>query len=519
MAWYETLSTFLIQNKFVKGRIDNTFFIYRSKGDVLLVQVYVDDIIFSLTSYKLCKQFEKLMTKKFEMSMMGEITYFLGLQIKQDYKGISICQEQYTRNLLKKYEISDSSLVKTPMVPPNNLCPDLASKPANETLYRGMIGSLMYLTAMMPLYASCNMDRKSTSMPVKYLEENWSVEVLRNSSQWLCPQLRLNMLLMLGVVLNGNYSSTEHINFIEQLIAYCLITGTTVDIREIIYSDLVTWLTNKSRKKYVSYPRFVSCALAELLGADYTQDEKFGSLPNVLSNSNFIKDPSKVTTIELTVSMIVVNNLESLVSPLPFSGKKKKKKSQTVSQPKPKTQGPEALGSLSQKMKKGLTKKTTPQATETPPTKKVPMEDSNKTQPGNKHPADKGLPSLVHDESIGKPKPLPKGPREDKDSERLKPLIDMESLTPPVTVLSGTDVEYETYSEVELDFEPLKLITTVDIQALFGTSNDDLKEDSEDDVSEVEEEMDEDIQEAGIEDHQTHPSTETPIEEPHSQKH
>ncbi|GKE10821.1 hypothetical protein Tco_1414372, partial [Tanacetum coccineum] len=243
--------------------------------------------------------------------------------------------------------------------------------------------------------------------------------------------------------------------------------------------------------------------------AKYTQDENFGSLPNVLSNSNFTKDPSKVITIELTVSMIVVNNLESLVTPLPFSGKKKKKKSQTVSQPKPKTHGLEALGSLPQKSKKALTKKTTPQATETPPTKKVPTEDSNKTQDSVlQHPADKGLPFLVHDESIGKPKPLPKGPREDKDLERLKPLADMESLTPPVTFLSGTDVEYEvdqtqstrfevlvpnqhqskTYSEVELDFEPLKLITTADIQALLGTSDDDLKEDSEDDVSEVEEE-------------------------------
>ncbi|GKD38462.1 retrovirus-related pol polyprotein from transposon TNT 1-94 [Tanacetum coccineum] len=90
------------------------------------------------------------MTKKFEMSMIGELTYFLGLQIKQDDKGISICQEQYTRNLLKKYEISNSSLVKTPMVPPNNLGPDLAAKSVNETSYRGMIGLLMYLTTTRP---------------------------------------------------------------------------------------------------------------------------------------------------------------------------------------------------------------------------------------------------------------------------------------------------------------------------------------------------------------------------------
>nr|GEV31744.1 retrovirus-related Pol polyprotein from transposon TNT 1-94 [Tanacetum cinerariifolium] len=187
-AWYETFSTFLIQNKFSMGRIDNTLFIYKLKRDVLLVQVYVDDIIFGSTSYKLCKQFEKLMTKKFEMSMMGELTYFLGLQIKQDDKGILICQEQYTENLLKKYDIFDSSLMKTPMVPSNNLGLDLASKPVNETSYRGMIRSLMYLKGTPTIglyypkcsgfilkgysdseYAGCNMDIKSTSAEVEYV--------------------------------------------------------------------------------------------------------------------------------------------------------------------------------------------------------------------------------------------------------------------------------------------------------------------------------------------------------------
>nr|GEU56173.1 hypothetical protein [Tanacetum cinerariifolium] len=83
-----------------------------------------------------------------------ELAYFLGLQIKQDDKGISICQEQYTRNLLKKFEISYSSSVKTPMVPPNNLGPHLAGKLVNETSHRRMIGSLMYLkgTSTLSLY-------------------------------------------------------------------------------------------------------------------------------------------------------------------------------------------------------------------------------------------------------------------------------------------------------------------------------------------------------------------------------
>ncbi|GKA89103.1 retrovirus-related pol polyprotein from transposon TNT 1-94 [Tanacetum coccineum] len=74
------------------------------------------------------------MTKKFEMSMIGELTYFLGLQIKQDDKRISICQEQYTRNLLKKYKIYDSSSVKTPMVPLNNLCARYLSSPKESHL-------------------------------------------------------------------------------------------------------------------------------------------------------------------------------------------------------------------------------------------------------------------------------------------------------------------------------------------------------------------------------------------------
>ncbi|GJZ66567.1 retrovirus-related pol polyprotein from transposon TNT 1-94 [Tanacetum coccineum] len=145
-AWYETLSTFLTEQKFVRGKIDNTLFVYKTQTDVILVQIYVDDIIFGSTSTKLCKQFSKLMNQRYEMSMMGVLTYFLGFQIKQSERGISINQEKYVKDLLKKYDINGSS-VKTPMVPPNNLGPDLNGKSINKTQYRGMIGSLMYLTA------------------------------------------------------------------------------------------------------------------------------------------------------------------------------------------------------------------------------------------------------------------------------------------------------------------------------------------------------------------------------------
>ncbi|GJX02545.1 retrovirus-related pol polyprotein from transposon TNT 1-94 [Tanacetum coccineum] len=149
-AWYETLSKFLTQHKFVRGTIDNTLFTYKTKSNVIIVQIYVDDIIFGSTSDKMIKQFAKLMTKKYEISMMGELTYFLGFQIKQDFRGISICQEKYVKDLLKKFDLADSASVKYPMLPPNNLGPDDSGVSVNETVFRGMIGSLMYLTASRP---------------------------------------------------------------------------------------------------------------------------------------------------------------------------------------------------------------------------------------------------------------------------------------------------------------------------------------------------------------------------------
>ncbi|GKC81767.1 retrovirus-related pol polyprotein from transposon TNT 1-94 [Tanacetum coccineum] len=148
-AWYETLSTFLTEHKFVRGKIDNTLFVYKTQTDVILVQIYVDDIIFGSTSTKLFKEFSKLIIQRYEISMIGVLTYFLGFQIKQSERGISINQEKYVKDLLKKYDINGSS-VKTPMVPPNNLGTDLSGKVINETQYRGMIGSLMYLTASRP---------------------------------------------------------------------------------------------------------------------------------------------------------------------------------------------------------------------------------------------------------------------------------------------------------------------------------------------------------------------------------
>ncbi|GJZ73230.1 putative ribonuclease H-like domain-containing protein [Tanacetum coccineum] len=105
-AWYETLSTYLLENGFHKGQINKTLFIKRHKDDILLVQVYVDDIIFGSTKKQMSNEFETLMHDKFQMSSMGELSFFLGLQVKQKSDGIFISQDKYVAEILKKFDFA-----------------------------------------------------------------------------------------------------------------------------------------------------------------------------------------------------------------------------------------------------------------------------------------------------------------------------------------------------------------------------------------------------------------------------
>ncbi|KAJ9539488.1 hypothetical protein OSB04_032221 [Centaurea solstitialis] len=156
-AWYETLFTYLIKEGFTRGKIDSTLFVKTYKDHVFLAQIFVDDIIFGSTKAKLCKKFEALMQAEYKMSMMGELTYFLGLQFKQSEKGIFISQGKYVREMLAKFELTTCSEMKTPMTPPLKLDKDSNEKSVDVTLYRGMIGSLLYLTGSHPdiMYATC----------------------------------------------------------------------------------------------------------------------------------------------------------------------------------------------------------------------------------------------------------------------------------------------------------------------------------------------------------------------------
>ncbi|GJR34804.1 putative ribonuclease H-like domain-containing protein [Tanacetum coccineum] len=156
-AWYETLSSFLMENGFRRGTIDKTLFIKKNKSDIMLVQVYVDDIIFGSTKKYMCTEFEDCMHKRFQMSSMGELTFFLGLQVKQQPDGIFISQDKYVADILKKFDFWSIRTATTPIESNKPLVKDEDGEDVDVHVYRSMIGSLMYLTASRPdiMFAVC----------------------------------------------------------------------------------------------------------------------------------------------------------------------------------------------------------------------------------------------------------------------------------------------------------------------------------------------------------------------------
>ncbi|GJS63645.1 putative ribonuclease H-like domain-containing protein [Tanacetum coccineum] len=135
-AWYETLANYLLSNGFKRGKIDQTLFIKKQKGDILLVQVYVDDIIFGSTNKELCTGFEKLMKDKFQMSSMGELTFFLGLQVQQKEDGIFISQDKYVDEILKKFNYTNVKSASTPVDSEKPLVKDGDADDVDVHLYR-----------------------------------------------------------------------------------------------------------------------------------------------------------------------------------------------------------------------------------------------------------------------------------------------------------------------------------------------------------------------------------------------
>jgi hypothetical protein len=149
-AWYSRLDKYLQQARFRKGSADSNLYIKVSQGNILLIEIYVDDIIFGSDDDRLSQKFAKDMQSEFEMSLLGELSFFLELQIRQSNEGIFISQTKYIREMLKRFRMEDCKPVITPMQTSCKLSKDDDSKSTDQRQYRSMIGSLLYVTASRP---------------------------------------------------------------------------------------------------------------------------------------------------------------------------------------------------------------------------------------------------------------------------------------------------------------------------------------------------------------------------------
>jgi hypothetical protein len=149
-AWYGKLRGFLFERGFEMGKVDQTLFSLRQGSDILIVQVYMDDIVFGGSSNSLVARFAEDVSREFEMSMMGELQFFLGLQIKQSKEGTFVHQAKYTKDIVRKLKMEDSKAMAMPMSTTTALDADEEGEHMDQKEYRSMIGSLLYLTVTRP---------------------------------------------------------------------------------------------------------------------------------------------------------------------------------------------------------------------------------------------------------------------------------------------------------------------------------------------------------------------------------
>jgi hypothetical protein len=149
-AWYARLKTFLLEHVYVMGSVDKTLFTLNHDIDFLLVQIYMDDIIFGGSSHSLVSSFQEMMESEFQMSMMGELTFFLGIQVKQIKQFTFVHQAKYTKDLMKKFNMVELKPLSTPMSMAIALDPNDNGETVDQREYRSLIGSLLYLIAIRP---------------------------------------------------------------------------------------------------------------------------------------------------------------------------------------------------------------------------------------------------------------------------------------------------------------------------------------------------------------------------------
>ncbi|XP_057828666.2 uncharacterized mitochondrial protein AtMg00810-like [Cryptomeria japonica] len=149
-AWYSRLNSHLISKGFTKGNVDSTLYTKVVSNDLLAIEIYVDDIIFGSTNDELSQSFSTIMESEFEMSMLGPLSFFLGIQVSQLEHGLFISQTKYAKEMLKRFQMDHCTHVGTPMETGCKLVKVDDSPLVDQSKYRSMVGSLLYLTASRP---------------------------------------------------------------------------------------------------------------------------------------------------------------------------------------------------------------------------------------------------------------------------------------------------------------------------------------------------------------------------------
>ncbi|WVZ89319.1 hypothetical protein U9M48_035740 [Paspalum notatum var. saurae] len=284
-AWYARLKSFLLKSGFVMGSVDKTLFSLSRGGDTLIIQIYVDDIIFGGSSHALVSSFAEKMSREFEMSLVGELQFFLGLQIKHGPEGTFVHQAKYTRDILKKFEMGDSKPMTTPMSTNTALDADEDGEAVDHKEFRGMIGSLLYLTATRPdiQFAVCLCARYQASPRTSHRQ---AVKCIFRYLKFT-PELGLWYSLGSSLSLRG-FSDADH--------AGCRIDRkSTSGTCQLLGTSLVSWSSHKQASVSLStteaeYIAAASCC-SQLLWMKATLSDfglRFGKIPLLVDSTSAI---------------------------------------------------------------------------------------------------------------------------------------------------------------------------------------------------------------------------------------
>lgn len=149
-AWFSRIEAYFIKEGFESSNSEQTLFIKQEGGKILIVSIYVDDLLFTGNDDELLDGFKQSMKKEFDMTDLGRMRHFLGIEVVQRDDGIFICQRKYADEVIKRFGMQNFNHVGNPMVPGQKIGRDEAGVKVDPTLYKQMVGSLMYLTATRP---------------------------------------------------------------------------------------------------------------------------------------------------------------------------------------------------------------------------------------------------------------------------------------------------------------------------------------------------------------------------------